>query len=431
MTQIAISLPKSKQSLFLNPNFMILWLGQLVSQFGEAFFSFAMAIWIIRTAGAPALGGIFMVASIPGLLLGPVAGTFVDRLNRKNIIVFSDLLRGILVLAAAWLLWQQTFTLIHAYILLIIFGVFQQFFGTSISASMPNVVAKEQLPQANSLRQATASGTNLIGPALAGIILTSMGGAERAIPLFFLIKGVSYIVSGISETFLVLPHNPRPQEESFTQSSKQFMSQLKEGFRYVWQSSMLVRMMVAVAAINFFVAPLGSVILPAVIIDTLLLEEVWLGFMQSGLAAGFLLSSLTMSVIKKSFTMSTLLIRALLCFGISITLLGVAIGAPIYFEVSPIITASLMIGVMALIGVTLALASIAMPTIMQKIVPDEKRGRVFGLLSTLSVGLNPLAFGAVGMLALVAPLFTFLLVGGFGIMGATAMLARIKELRQY
>lgn len=417
-------------ALLANANFMILWLGQTVSQLGSAFFNFAMAIWIIRTAGTPALAGIMMVAAIPGIVLGPVAGTLVDSMDRKKIIVSSDLFLGCVMLMAAWLMYQQAFHLAHIYLLLIVVNIVQPLFGSAISAVLPGIVHGERLSQANSMRQASSSGTGLLGPSLAAVLLAILGGVEKAIPLFFTINGISFILSGISEMFLKIKPLEKLSAGSTREAFKAFKAKLAEGFKYVWQSKMIARLIIIMALINFFLGPVGSVVIPGVIIDVLALDEMWLGFIHSALAGGFLLAAILLSIIKQN-RLSRLVVTGVLSIGGAICMMGLTMALPLYIAAPQAATIAGMIIFGMLAGASAAAAQIALSTIMQKAVPAEKRGRVFAFMNTFVSGLVPLSLGAAGLAALLAPLFIQPVIGGAAIMGAGLMLKKVKELRRY
>lgn len=429
MSTLDLTRPSS-QRLLGNGNFTILWLGQLISQLGDAFFNFAMVVWIINTAGAPALAAIMMAASIPGIVLGPVAGTLVDNLNRKSIIILSDMFRGAIMFFAVLIIQQQIFTISHVYGLLIIFGIVRPLFNSAISASLPNIVQTEHLAQANSLRQATQSGTALLGPALAAVMFAAVGGVEKAIIIFFFLNGISYVLSGISEIFLDLPSPVREKAATGKEALANFGRQLVEGLSYIVKSSMLVRMFTVFAAMNFFLAPLVEVVLPALIIEVYCLEEIWLGFIQSGISGGFLLGAFVLTLFKQT-RRSKLLVLAIFGLGISIASIGLAAGLPLYTTVSPVIAAGIMVFAAVLIGTTAAVTNISLSTIMQIIVPNEKRGRVFAGLNTLSSGLVPISLGTAGLMALAIPIFVQPLLGGAAVMIASILLKGIKELQEH
>ncbi|MCD4691133.1 MFS transporter, partial [bacterium] len=90
------------RTIFRNRNFLLLWLGQLVSQVGDRVHSIALMWWILEETGSAALmGTVLIAATVPAVILGPLAGGYVDRWNRKAIIAGMDFLRGVIILVVA------------------------------------------------------------------------------------------------------------------------------------------------------------------------------------------------------------------------------------------------------------------------------------------------------------------------------------------
>ncbi len=417
-----------QQPLLKNRNFLLLWIGQIVSQLGDAVFKFGLVIWIVHTADALTLAGIMTAASIPGIILGPVAGTVVDRLDRKTIIVMCDLIRGAMVLLAGTLMLGEDLTVAHLYALLVVFGIVQPLFSSAVSSTVPNIVSREDLSRVNSLRQLGTSGTSLVGPAIAGVLLTMLGGSQ-AVSLVFMVNGTSYILSGISEVFLRLP--PVSINDADTgEPTQAFFDQVKQGLRYVWDSSLLCRMLPILAIMNFFSVPLNQIVLPVVVIDQLALGEIWLGLIQSGLAAGLLLASLVLSALNWTDHGKPLLM-SLFGHGCSILLLGATMGLALYLSTPRLVVPVMLILLALLAGVTGAIANISLTTIAQKIVPDEKRGRVFAFMNTLLGGAAPVALGITGLWTTVAPLFAWPMIGGGTILVGARALDRVSELQEH
>ncbi|WP_353892494.1 MFS transporter [Proteinivorax hydrogeniformans] len=416
-------------SLFKNSNFLLLWSGQMVSQLGDSFFNYACIIWIINNMGAASLASIMMFASIPGVILGPLAGTLVDTLNRKAIICVSDFFRGLLMLGAAVLMYNGSFTGVHMYFIFILVGIVSALFNPSIGAVLPTIIRRDDLQQANSLRQVTQSGAGIVGPSLAAILFASFGGSEAslALPILFFINGSSYIISGFAELFLKIPALKRKVD-----SSKNAFYNLKvdmiEGLKYIWESNLFLKMVSLFAIMNFFISPLIPVIIPGIMLETLQISETFLGFIQSAIAFGFLIGALALSILKSN-KHAKLLTQSIYLMAVSISLSGVVMAIPIFTNINPMVTVYTMLVLGALIGISATCANIQVSVIFQKVVPDEKRGRVFGFLNTVSTGLIPISYGTMGAFALILPLFYQPIIGGICIALGGYSLSKVKSFR--
>jgi len=102
------------KSFLKNKNFLLLWMGKIVSQMGDRIYSVALVWWALETTGSGLKMGIILaISAVPAILLGPIAGAWVDRHNRKSIIVSMDIVRGIVISAFAILGFLGTLQLWH------------------------------------------------------------------------------------------------------------------------------------------------------------------------------------------------------------------------------------------------------------------------------------------------------------------------------
>jgi MFS family permease len=161
--------PIDYRRLFRNRSFVALWLGQTVSFIGDYFYWLAIPILVEQLTGSALQVGLSVIAStLPFLLLGPVAGVFVDRWDRKRTMIVSDLLRGLLVLAC--LLVRTPEQVWIYYVVAFLMSCVSRFFFPAQNATLPSIVTgKEDLLAANGLMQIVQTAGFLIGPALARI----------------------------------------------------------------------------------------------------------------------------------------------------------------------------------------------------------------------------------------------------------------------
>jgi len=135
---------ENSTSKLMNRNFFLLWQGQLVSQIGTSVFNIAMVFWIKQATGSATLmGTIAMVSALPGVILGPIGGTFADRHSRRTIIIFCDIVNGLFILSFAGLMLLcpegLEIILIWLFIVSALCGVAGSFFRPAISSSIQNI----------------------------------------------------------------------------------------------------------------------------------------------------------------------------------------------------------------------------------------------------------------------------------------------------
>ncbi len=177
-----------------NKNFLFLWLGQVISNFGDRLNQMALVALVYqRNPGSEiALAKLISFTIIPVFLIGPIAGVWVDRLNKKNIMVISDILRGLLVLSIPLFISINQILLVYL-VIFIIFSI-SRFFIPSKMAIIPDLVSKDKLLVANTLQDTTHMIGNVVGLVVAGIIVNircigAIGG--------FYIDAATFFVSAI------------------------------------------------------------------------------------------------------------------------------------------------------------------------------------------------------------------------------------------
>ena len=285
----------------LNRDFVLLWQGQLVSQLGSQALAVAMMFWTLEATGSASLMGILMVlATLPGVLLGPLAGTLADRISRKKILVLSDLVSSLSLLTLAipfFLPGMDNRVLLPCLLAMAsAVGLAQAFFRPTISAAIPDLVPHSQLNAANSLNQFSAQFSMILGMGLGGVLFTWLGA-----PLLFIVDGVSYLFSAISEMFIRFPKSPRSieREQPDGIAPRSFRQDLVEGLRFVWHNRGMRGFLMLAASANFFVMPI-VVLLPFFVTDNLARDAVWYGFLVAGLSAGGLVGFAIAGMIRLS-----------------------------------------------------------------------------------------------------------------------------------
>lgn len=360
-------------------NFVLLWSGQAVSQLGAGVGYIAILWWVQSTTGsALALGGLATVTSLVGLFLSPFAGVFVDRWNRKNIIVVTDIVRGVINCLLAWAMWNGSLSLPLLFAGMAVKSACGQFFSPAVMAAIPQIVDNEYLEKANSLQQITQTITSMMGYALGGLMVAILG-----IPALLLFNGVAYLISALSESFISL----QPVMKSSKLGIKTFFGDLAGGLTYVKNDKILFGIMQVMIIINFAFVPF-TVLLPKLVSDLGGGSEL-LGFISSSQMAGMFLGALVLSLtqlVKKN--------NWIVKGGLSISAISMMVSPLVQGSIWP---AQLLI--YGVSGIVTAIVQIFFFSTLQRKIDPAYMGKVFSLNSAMSWGLQPLASTLSGYLA--------------------------------
>ena len=370
-----------------NKNFVLLFQGQFVSQLGSYVYFVAIVFWIKHaTDSATIVGLIAMLATIPGILLGPFGGTFADHYSRKKIIVIGDIINGLTISAIAALLFfrPESVDLIITLLFIeaVINGTVMSVFRPAIAAAVPDIVPEKSVDAANGMLQSSMQIAMLIGQTIGGVIYQVLGA-----PIVMLIDGVTYLFSALSESFISIPQKSREASETWGEAFKKFKGDTWEGVRHVQEAEGLKGLFLVIALINFFTAPFG-VLLPFFVEDTLGSTPAWFGYIIGGMAVGSIIGSIAAGVLNIAPKNKGKAVIA------ALSLLGAGFVAFAYSS-GPV--AALFI--LAAVGLCAGIVSVLITSVIQLSTPSEIRGRVFGLLGTLSTGLTPISLGLAGVIA--------------------------------
>jgi len=374
-------------SKLFNKNFVLLFQGQFVSQLGSFVYFVAIVFWIKHaTDSATIVGLIAMLATIPGVLLGPFGGTFADHFSRKKIIVIGDIINGLTISSIAALMFfspESTDLIITLlFIEAVINGTVMSVFRPAIAAAVPDIVPEKSVDAANGMLQSSMQIAMLIGQTIGGVVYQILGA-----PVVMLIDGVTYLFSAVSESFITIPQKKREAEESWGVAFQKFKSDTWEGVRHVQRAEGLKGLFLVIALINFFTAPFG-VLLPFFVEDTLGSTPAWFGYIIGGMAVGSIIGSIAagvLSIAPKDKGKVVIAALSLLAAGF----VGFA------YSSGPVVA----LFILAVVGICAGIVGVLITSVIQLSTPTEIRGRVFGLLGTLSAGLTPISLGLAGVIA--------------------------------
>lgn len=210
-----------------NRNFRQLWLGQVVSQMGDWFDTIALYTIILNLTGSGRDVGLLLVARfLPSFLFGPVSGVVADRFSRRTIMIWSDVLRALVVLG--FLFVRRADQLWIIYVLTVLQLALSTFFEPAKTAAVPSIVADRELVAANAISSVTWSVMLTLGAAAGGVI-TGWFGTNAA----FILDALSYLLSAALIFNVRLPKRPKRERQKLSLGQALGITETLEGARYV------------------------------------------------------------------------------------------------------------------------------------------------------------------------------------------------------
>ncbi len=266
--------------------FLIIWFGQLVSMIGSGLTSFAFGVWIYLDTGSTSLFALNILAyTLPGIIFSSLIGSVVDRVDRKLVMILSDVGSG-LTTVGIWVLFTSgNLQVWHVLLVSFLNATFNSFQWTAQSAVVSLIVPKVQLGRASGMSSIADAISMLAAPALAGVLYGSIGLAGIVILDFF-----TFCIAIITLTLVRIPAPP-PSEEG-SQVKKSFWQDGVVGWKYVWKRRGLLGLLVYFAGLYFLIGMIDP------LLNTMLIDlggPQALGGVLSVMGAGYLLGTLVMS----------------------------------------------------------------------------------------------------------------------------------------
>ena len=365
-----------------NKNFFLLWQGQLVSMLGDILYMIALDFWILDITGSTGLMGLLSALTmLPRIVLGPFAGVFVDKWNRRNIIVLTDFIRGIVITFVGIAGIFGFIQVWMVFIVGIISGLCSAFFGPAVNSIKPELVHESKFVKANSVTSLATSGMDMIGSAIGGVIYVAIGA-----PYMFLANGISYLISAFTEIFITEPKREKKAEKIT------FVEDFKEGFRFLWNFKTLRNLFLLASLLNLFVNAAFILILPYFKSMPFLGPEKY-GLFMASIPMGMLVGSALLSIIsiKKNQKFKIYKFGALICLG----LLPFVVIVENFYVMIPIAFISFLFNV---------IFNTIFNSAIMLVVPSDKRGKIGALMNTISGGLQPIGTLVGGILGEFMPI---------------------------
>ncbi len=382
-----------------NRNLLLVVLGQFVSGFGTMMQSFALSLYVLRRTGSAALfSSVLVVSVIPRILITPIAGVITDRFSRKKMIVLMDFASSLTVgiFCIVYIITGEL-NMLSIYILALLLATISSFFSPSMGAIIPDIVKRENLADANSIRALPESILSLLSPLAAGLLFGIFG----LLPIM-IVNAISFFASAVSEMFIKIK-----KESILHKDNKEpYIESLKQGLRFIKTLPEII-MMVGVAVIaNFALAPIFSVALPIVLLKDFGISEQLYGVFNSLTTIGMLIGPIFAASIIKRYHYSKLVWSILAFNGVLSLLIAIFSFSGLFSSVY--INYVAMIILINILVVTIVWVNLAITTASQLLVPKDMMGRVSSVLGTFSMIAMPLGTALMGSLLEVSKSYTIM-----------------------
>jgi MFS family permease len=404
--------------LWRHPDFIKLWSAETVSRFGSEVSGLALplAAIIVLDASAFEVAALSMVEFLPFLLVTLPAGVWVDRLQRRPILVSADVARAALLVSIPIAYGFDALTIWQLYAVGFLVGTFTVFFDVAYQSYLPSLVDRRQLIDGNSKLEISRATSQIAGPGLAGLLVGLL-----TAPVAILVDAVSFIGSAL---FLFrIRRQEKPVQRSADAPARRMRTEIAEGLRYVIKHPYLRHIAGSTATFNFFGSFIGAIAL-VYAVRVLGLSPELIGLMLTLSNVGPLIGALTANKFSASF-------------GVGPAIIGsTAIAGPMFLSIplAPHGTAAIaVIGpAFALGGLANVVYNVTQVSLRQAMCPERMQGRMNSVMRFLVWGTIPLGALLAGALASQIGLRPTLFVGAAGccLPFLFVLLSPVRSLRE-
>jgi MFS transporter, DHA3 family, macrolide efflux protein len=357
--------------VFKNRNFLLLWVGQIISQLGDRLDQMALIALVYSKApgSTMSIAKILSFTIIPVFLIGPIAGVYVDRWDRRRIMYISDFLRAALVLCIAASLFNKNL----GWVYLIIFVIFSigRFFVPAKMAIIPDLVEQKHLLMANSLVNTTGMIAAVLGFGISGIVVEKLGAQAG-----FYLDSLSFLISGaciffIAKKAMSLASLKKVSREVVEVLRKSVLEDIKEGLLYFFREK---KLRFTAAVIFTLWAALGAVYVVVIVFiqQTLHSATKDLGLLIMFLGLGLFSGSLVYGKFGQLVSHYKIIFICLILSGIMLIAFAFGINRYPCFAVAAALS--------FLLGMVISPIMIATNTIIHKVSANHMMGKTFSSL---------------------------------------------------
>lgn len=365
-------------------DFGLLWWGQVTSQIGEGLNKVAL-LWFVYelTGSAMMIATVGLIQTIPPLLFGPIIGVYLDRLRKKPVMVWIDLIRTLLTLLIPALYGMGHLSLEGLFVLIFLTSVVSTVFGPALVSAVPLMVRRNELVSANALIQGTNNIGSLLGPAVSGILIALIG-AQHVL----YVNAVTFFISALC-LMPIRSDETIAERQGTSAQPGSLLRDLSVGFRFVFGNRSTVFVLVVITALFNLGVSAFVFVLPVYATEALQVGPVQLGWLWSALGAGMLAASSWLALRQKNDVRSRL----------KILVSGTTVGGLATCSLAALESPLLAAGFVILVGAGAAVLNPVVFALLQENTPSHLMGRVLTTFSTGSMAAAMVGMSSFGWIA--------------------------------
>jgi len=362
--------------------FFTIWTGQAFSLFGSALVQFALVWWLTqKTGSATVLATASIFALLPQILIGPFAGTIVDRASRRLIMIIADSVIALATVALILLFWSGKVEVWHVYAILAIRSVGGAFHRPAMLASTSLMVPDRHLARVAGADQTLDGLQSIIAPPL-GALLIGLLPMQQVL----MVDVVTAAMAVLPLLFIAIPQPVQMETGAGAgQPKPSFLEDFREGFRYVAAWPGLMAILVMATIFNFLLYP-SVALIPLLVTQHFKLGVIELGWLDAAIGVGLTVGGLVLSVWGGFRRRTVTLLMGVIGLALGLFIVGVA----------PANLFGMAIGGMLLAGFMNSFANGPLFAIVQSTVRPDMQGRVMSLIASVMMAMSPLSLLVAG-----------------------------------
>jgi len=357
-------------------NFRLFWFGQMISLVGTWMQNVARGWLVLQMTNSPfLLGLVSMLGTLPVLFIAPFGGVLADKLNKRTVVITTQITAMLLAFALATLILTKHVQYWHIVVLASILGVTMAIDAPTRQSFIVEMVGKKDLLNAIALNSSIFNLARILGPALAGLIISAIG-----IVLCFYVNGISYlaVIAGL----FMMKGNFSPKKKNNTH----VLRDIRDGFGYARRDKNIISLITLVALSSIFIMPY-AMLMPVFARDILQVGAKGLGILLASAGVGALVGALTLAFLSDYRKKGRFVMAGTTTF----------VTATVLFSLSNDYHISLLL--LLFIGWGMVMQNASINSLLQTIAPDHLRGRIMSLYVLFFMGMMPFGSFQAGFIA--------------------------------